>query len=84
MRLVISLLILVGLCVPASADTGQCERAIRDYKNVSSDLADAVNRYVRCLNASDGTDDCSSEFSRLKWQQSEFEDAVSELKWRCR
>lgn len=82
-RALACIVLLYSYC-PAYADVDQCERAIRDYKEASSELADYVNRYVRCLNNTDGSDDCSSEFSRLKRAQSDFEDAVSELGWKCR
>lgn len=83
-RCVLACVIIMSWSWSAAADVEQCERAIRDYKEASSELADYVNRYVRCLNNTDGSDNCSSEFSRLKRAQSDFEDAVSELGWRCR
>jgi hypothetical protein len=54
------------------------------YNSAISDLSDALRRYSRCLSNSNGHDDCSSEFRRLKNAQSDFESAVSEYESECR
>jgi DNA invertase Pin-like site-specific DNA recombinase len=41
-------------------------------------------RFHRCVANSRGTDDCSSEFGRVRWEQSDFESAVSNYQSECR
>lgn len=66
---------------PAKAD---CNLAISSYNSALSDIENYLRRYTRCLNSSDGADDCSSEFRRLRSAQSDFESAVSEYQLYCR
>lgn len=42
-----------------------------------------IRRYSRCLSNSNGHDDCSSEFRRLKNAQSDFESAVADYENEC-
>ena len=60
-----------------------CQDATSTYNATISDLSDALRRYSRCLSSSNGHDDCSSEFRRLKNAQSDFESAVSEYESEC-
>lgn len=68
---------------PAAADPSDCQDAITQYNSSISDISAAVRRYTNCLSASNGHDDCSSEFRRLKSAQSDFEDAVSKYGLEC-
>lgn len=61
-----------------------CESSIEDYKSAVSDIEYAANSYVRCVSNSGGTEDCSSEFRRLKNAQDDFETAVSDISTYCR
>jgi hypothetical protein len=66
-----------------NAAIADCEDATRTYNSAISDVSDALRRYSRCLSSSNGRDDCSSEFRRLKNAQSDFESAVSEYEREC-
>ena len=65
------------------ADTAACKDAIDQYNSARSDIADTLRRYASCAANSDGHDDCSSEFRRLKSAQDDFESAVSEYESEC-
>jgi hypothetical protein len=69
--------------LPTHAATANCSDATDTYNSAISDVSDALKRYSRCLSSSNGHDDCSSEFRRLKNAQSDFETAVSEYESEC-
>jgi hypothetical protein len=75
---------LVLIVFSIHAARADCSDATRTYNSAISDLSDALRRYTRCLSNSNGHDDCSSEFRRLKNAQSDFETAVSEYESECR
>jgi len=83
-----SLAIIVGasLFVCASIEPAQadCSGAISAYNSALSDIETYLKRYTRCLSSSNGSDDCSSEFRRLRSAQSDFESAVSDHQAYCR
>jgi hypothetical protein len=81
---------IVALCaaavlstLSAHAATAECSDATSTYNSALSDVSDALKRYARCLSNSNGHDDCSSEFRRLKNAESDFESAVSEYESEC-
>jgi hypothetical protein len=61
----------------AFANPEECQDAIDKYKSAVSDLSDGLRAYTTCVSDSRGHDDCSSEFSRLRSDQDDFESAVS-------
>lgn len=67
--------------MPAKAD---CSSAISSYNSAVIDIDSYLKRYTRCLGSSNGSDDCSSEFRRLRSAQNDFESAVSEYQAYCR
>jgi hypothetical protein len=69
--------------LPFHAATANCDDAVNTYTSVISDVSDAIQRYTRCLSSSNGRDDCSSEFRKLKNAQSDFESAVSKYESEC-
>ena len=69
--------------LPAHAATAACGNATDRYNSAISDVSDTLRRYNRCLSSSNGHDDCSSEFRRLKNAQADFESAVSEYQSEC-
>jgi hypothetical protein len=74
----------IVLTVPMiHAATANCSDATDTYNSAISDVSEALKRYTRCLSSSNGHDDCSSEFRRLKNAQSDFESAVSEYESEC-
>ncbi len=78
-------IIAVAVCAAlASAPAfASCRDAKQQYADAVNDLAYQLQRYANCVAASDGDDDCSSEFNALKWAQDEFEDAVSNIQTYC-
>jgi hypothetical protein len=81
---------IVALCaaavlsmLPTHAATANCSDATSTYNSAISDISDSLKRYTRCLSSSNGHDDCSSEFRKLKNAQSDFESAVSEYESEC-
>jgi hypothetical protein len=81
---------IVALCaavvlsvLPTRAATADCSDATDTYNSAISDVSDALKRYTRCLSSSNGHDDCSSEFRRLKNAQSGFESAFSGYESEC-
>jgi hypothetical protein len=79
-------LVVVALCVTgpmARADPAECREAVDRYSEATSEVADALRAYSRCVSDSRGHDDCSSEFSRLRSAQDDFETAVSDYESEC-
>ena len=72
------------LTLSGNAAKANCNDATDTYNSAISDLSDTLRRYSRCLSNSNGHDDCSSEFRRLKNAQSDFESAVAEYETECR
>jgi hypothetical protein len=67
----------------AAAGPADCQDAISQYNSAISDISTALRRYTNCVSGSNGHDDCSSEFRRLKSAHSDFEDAVSKYGLEC-
>jgi hypothetical protein len=65
------------------ADRADCEDAISSYNSAVSDISTALRRYSNCISASQGRDDCSGEFRRLRNAQGDFESAVSRYGSEC-
>jgi hypothetical protein len=72
-----------GTVVAQGEGTEECTRSIDNYNSVIQDVADTLKRYTNCISASRGSDDCSSEFSRLRSAQDDFESAVSQYRSNC-
>lgn len=64
-------------------DPEKCRDAIAAYNSTVDDVSSALRRYSQCFASSRGTDDCSSEFSRLRSAQSDFESVVSNYEDYC-
>jgi hypothetical protein len=76
--------ILLSAAAPlASAGSEGCRDAVDHYNSVLGDVSDTLRRYGKCVAGSQGHDDCSTEFRRLKNSQDEFESAVSEIESEC-
>jgi hypothetical protein len=84
---ILGIVVLVAAAVwsvlPTIAATADCSDATSTYNSAISDVSDAIRRYTRCLSSSNGHDDCSSEFRRLKNAQSDVESAVSNYESEC-
>lgn len=66
-----------------SQDAEQCRYTVDNYNNAVSDISSRLRRYSSCVANSNGYDDCSSEFRRLRSAQSEFETYVSQYQSYC-
>jgi hypothetical protein len=73
----------LGFSQTALAGRAECQDAISQYNSAISDISTALRRYTNCVSGSNGQDDCSSEFRRLRSAQSDFEDAVSRYGLEC-
>ncbi len=72
-------------CFAGSAAANECSDAVDAYNSATSEISGYLRRYVGCVENSQGTDDCSSEFRRLRNAQSDFETAVSNYQaYSCR
>jgi hypothetical protein len=69
---------------PVNSSFADCSNAVSTYNSVISDISSYLRRYTSCLSNSNGRDDCSSEFRRLRSAQSDFESAVSDYERECR
>jgi len=69
--------------IPATADQEACRGAVFALKSAKNTAGDYLRRYASCLSRSDGRNDCSSEFSRLRSVQEDFESAVSDYQREC-
>jgi hypothetical protein len=72
-------------CFAGSAAANECSDAADAYNSATSEISGYLRRYVGCVENSQGADDCSSEFRRLRNAQSDFESAVSQYQsYDCR
>ena len=60
-----------------------CQTAVSSYNTAVDEISTRIRRYTSCLSSSRGTDDCSTEFRRLRSAQSDFETAVSQYRSDC-
>jgi hypothetical protein len=70
----------LGIITSAAAD---CESARDQYNSAIEQIASYMRRYAQCVTGSQGSDDCSSEFRRLRNAHDDFETAVSEIGSEC-
>lgn len=61
----------------------ECRDAKEQAESYRSDLETYTKRLYRCVEGNDLTDDCYSEFRRVKSYQSDFESAVSDVSSYC-
>jgi hypothetical protein len=81
-RLAVCTTVALSLCaVPARAD---CNDSIQSYNSAIDEIQTYLRRYTNCLSSSNGHDDCSSEFRRLRSAQSDYESAVADYQAYCR
>lgn len=62
----------------------QCKDALVRAESAASELADYARRLRNCADGQDYSDDCSSEFRRVRNAHSDYEDAVSSVSSNCR
>jgi len=73
----------LGLSSVANATPEYCRIATSQYQSAVGEVALALRKYAACVSGSNGHDDCSSEFSRLKSAQGDFESAVERYENEC-
>ena len=74
----------IGLLVAANASwASECNDAIDAYNGATQDIADYLRKYADCVADSRGSDDCSTEFRRLRSSQDDFESAVGDYRGNC-
>ena len=61
----------------------ECRDAREQAESYRDDLEGYVKRLYRCVEDNDLTDDCYSEFRRVKSAHSDFESAVSDVNSYC-
>jgi hypothetical protein len=61
-----------------------CQSAVDGYNSAISDIEYQLRRYANCVSNSQGDDDCSSQFRRLRSAQMDFESAVSDYDNECK
>ena len=67
-----------------SGGSTECRSARDRAEYAASELADYARRLRNCAEAQDYSDDCSSEFRRVRNAHSNYEDAVSSIANSCR
>lgn len=68
----------------SSDDSEDCAEARTRAERAASELADYARRLRTCAESSDYSNDCSSEFRRVKNAQYDYESAVSSVSSDCR
>jgi hypothetical protein len=69
---------------PADGDSEECIDAKERAESAASELADYARRLKNCAESGDTSDDCNSEFRRVKSAQYDYESAVSDVSSNCR
>lgn len=66
-----------------SSKSSECRDALSRAESAASDLSDYARRLRNCADAQNYTDDCHSEFRRVRNAHSDYEDAVSSVSSYC-
>jgi hypothetical protein len=74
----------LGLAFAPISARADCNNAVNTYNSAISDISSTLRRYTSCVSNSNGHDDCSSEFRRLRSAQFDFESAVADYERECR
>lgn len=64
-------------------ESDDCRESKERAQQAASELADYARRLKNCAESSDLSDDCSSEFRRVRNAQDEYESAVSDVQSNC-
>lgn len=82
-RVRIAMAMAASLIFVAPSSASDCSDAIDAYNAATAEIDYRLRRYVRCVESSQGSDDCSTEFRRLRSAHSDFESAVSSYRSEC-
>jgi hypothetical protein len=77
------LVLMLAGAVPASAQN-DCAGARDDYGRAIEAVSDTLRLYSRCISTSGGHNSCALEFKRLEKAQQAFDEAVTQIGFRCR
>jgi hypothetical protein len=75
--------LLLGGASLAASSSSECRDAKSDARTAALDLASTAGRLRRCAEAMDFSDDCDSEFRRVKGAHEDYEEAVQEVDSEC-
>jgi len=78
--------VVFALSTSAAAQYGygtECEDARSRAESVASDLSSYARRLEQCADNQDFSDDCYTEFRRVKSAHGDYESAVSEVSSYC-
>lgn len=67
----------------AYASTDTCKFSVDHYITAQSEISVALRAYSTCMSNSNGHDNCTSEFDRLRAAQDDFAAAVLERQFAC-
>lgn len=67
----------------SGSESSNCQNAKSQAQSTAADLANYSRRLRSCAEAEDFSDDCSSEFRRVRNAQSDYESAVSSVSSAC-
>lgn len=70
--------------LPVATASADCKQTVDAYNTAIEEISSTIKRYSRCISNSEGHDECSSEFRRLRSAQGDFETAVSDYGFQCR
>ena len=70
--------------LPVGKAAADCKQAVDAYNTAIQEISSTMKRNSRCISNSEGHDECSSEFRRLKSAQGDFESVVSDYGFQCR
>jgi hypothetical protein len=66
-----------------SGKSSACREAQERAESAASELADRARKLRNCAEAQDYSEDCSSEFRRVRSAHSDYESAVSSVQSEC-
>ena len=74
------------LTQPSAAQVAEslCEGAKTTFAKAVLQIQDHLKRYAECVSKSDGSEDCRSEFGRLRSEQSSLETVTRQHRTYCR
>lgn len=75
--------LLVNLNQAANASPDECREVISEFNLAVNEISSTLKRYTTCISDSQGHDDCSIQFKRLKSAQGDFENAVARYETEC-
>jgi hypothetical protein len=85
------ILLMAAGCLAASAaafaqygySDNSCEDARDRARSAASDLSAYARRLQSCANNEDFSDDCSTEFRRVRYAHSDYESSISDVSVYC-